>query len=546
MHSLQQKGLQDKPAVAHWLAYQRGYWDRAFFARYYFAHHCKAEFSSMHLDFCRSEANPEIRGVREAIAAPRGNAKTTFKLLIKAIHAIVYGYESFILVLAHSAPEADDKVRSILDELETNTRLIEVFGQIAPVRGQQSGPGRWGKKKFVTQNGIMVMAKSRGQQFRGIKHGANRPSLIICDDVESPDGVLSPEQRLKTRDWFYKDVLKCGQVDGSTNITIIGTCLHQESLLSELLRSPGFQSSKYQSIVSYADRQDLWDRWKRIYTHLANPSRHEFAKSFYQANQEAMLAGSKVLWPEGEPYEYLMRLKTDEGVASFQSEKQNDPFDPERQLFDLSQVKRFQVIQHQGRWHAFQWLDGSGKTVQQSDIVEMVAFHDPALGKKAGQVSEPDFAAIVIVAKDKDGYLYCVDAYIEKDIPSKQIQRAFQLYEKWDFHKLILEENNFQSLMKGMYADVNNQRTDNQMRIKGVHQHENKHKRISTLEPEITNGYLLFAENVNPRLIEQLTLFPTSYDDGPDALQGAVEHLKNRYDKIRNAPSTKRHWVQPY
>ena len=56
----------------------------------------------------------------------------------------------------------------------------------------------------------------------------------------------------------------------------------------------------------------------------------------------------------------------------------------------------------------------------------------------------------------------------------------------------------------------------------------------------------MFFENMNPRLIEQLTLFPTSYDDGPDALQGAVEQLKNRYDPIRNAPPTGKTWVPPW
>jgi len=542
---LQKKNQLTNPIVAQWLAFQRGYWDRQFFAEYFFHHHCKAAFSSMHLEFCAQE-EPEVRGRREAIAAPRGNAKTTFKLLIKAVHAIVYGYESFILVMGHSAPEAEEKVRSILDELENNKRLTQVFGHLAPVRGQAGGTSRWGNKKFVTQNGCMVMAKSRGQQIRGLKHGANRPSLIICDDVESPDGVLSPEQRLKTRDWFYKDVLKCGQVDGSTNITVIGTCLHQESLLSELLRSSGFQSNRYQSIISYSTRQDLWEAWKQIYTDLSNPERHREAQVFYQANQEAMLESTQVLWPEGEPYEYLMRLKVDEGVASFQSEKQNDPFDPERQLFDMSRIKKFRVIDHDGLWNAFQWLDGSEKMVYRSDIVNLVAFHDPALGKKAGQVSEPDFAAIVVVAKDKDGYLYCLEAYIEKDAPSRQIQRAFQLFDKWQFHKLALEENHFQALLKHLYSDVNNQRTDSHIRVKGVHQQENKYKRISTLEPEITNGYLLFAENVNPRLLEQLTLFPTSYDDGPDALQGAVEQLKSRRDTIRNAPSSGTPWVPPW
>jgi predicted phage terminase large subunit-like protein len=524
----------NKPQLLDYLAYQRGYYDRAFFASYFFAHHCRAPFSAMHLDFCRDAQEPQQRGKREAIAAPRGNAKTTFKLLIQAIHSIVYGLESFILVFAHSYPEAKEKIRSILEELETNTRLIRVYGPLAPVRGKPE-TGRWGTGTFITQNGIMVMGKSRGQQIRGVKQGANRPSSIICDDVESPEGVLSPEQRLKTHNWFFKDVLKCGQIDGSTNITVIGTCLHPESLLSELLQSPGFHSKRYQSVIAYATNQSLWEQWQRLYTDLSNPNRHTEAHTFFAANREALLEGVEVLWSEGEPYEALMRIRVDEGIASFQSEKQNDPFDPDRQIFVMAQARRFQVIQHEGKEFSLRWLDGSKRKVHYSQLTRIVAFHDPALGKKPGQVSEPDYAAIVVVAKDADGYLYCLDAYIEKDTPSRQIQKAFQLAEKWGVQTLYLEENNFQSLLKEHYAEENRKR-GSVLRVKGVQQSENKYKRISTLEPEISNGYLLFADTVNPRLIEQLSLFPTSYDDGPDALQGAVSQLKKRFDGIRNAP----------
>lgn len=529
---MKQNGLENKPEILDWIAYQRGYTDLAFFARYFFAHHCKLPFSRMHLDFCQDASHPEIRGRREAIAAPRANAKTTFKLLIKAIHAIVYGYEPYILIVGHSVPESEEKVRSILDELEGNQRLIRVFGHHAPVRGK--GPGRWGSKKFVTRSGIMVMSKSRGQDIRGIKYGPDRPSLIICDDIESPEGVLSPEQRLKTRDWFYKDLLKLGQVDGSTNVTVIGTCLHPESLLSELLCSPGFQSRRYQSILSYAHRQDLWEEWQKIYTDLSNPDRHADAQAFFEANREEMLEGASVLWPEGEPYEYLMRLRVNEGVASFQSEKQNDPYDPERQLFDMRQARRCRVTFDPEGSFQIHWPGDTKKIISSHNLIEIVAFHDPALGKKAGQSSEPDYAAIVVVAKDQEGYLYCIDAYIEKDPPSKQIQKAFQLFDKWGFDRLYLEENNFQSLLKELYNEANSKRQNSFLRVKGVTQSENKYKRVSTLEPEITNGYLLFSDTLNPRLTEQLSLFPTSYDDGPDALQGAVSKIKKRFDRIRS------------
>lgn len=487
----------------------------------------------MHRDFCEAEEDPARRGRREAIAAPRGNAKTTFKLKIKAIHAIVYGYESYILVLGHSAPNAVEKVSEILDELSANPRLIQVYGALAPERGKH-GKGVWGKKSFVTQNGVKVVGRSKGQAIRGTTHGADRPTLIILDDVESPNEVLSPEQRLKTRHWFFKDIAKCGQIDGSTNIVMIGTCLHPDSLLSELLRSPGYNSHKYQSVISYASNQALWEQWQGMYTDLSNSQRHVNAQAFYQANEAAMLEGSQVLWPDGEPYEALMRLRIDEGIASFQSEKQNDPYDPERQLFDLSRIKRFRVSFEGGRFHAIHWLDGSNKTIFRDTLETVAAFHDPAVGKKAGQHTEPDYAAIVVVAKDQDGYLYCLDAYIKRDPLSKQLENAYHLHAKWQLDCMYVEDNGFQEDIKRLYKEQNNLRPSEYLRVKGVTQTENKFKRISTLEPALTYGWLLFADTMNPMLLDQLRQFPTGYDDGPDALQGVVGKLQRRSDPIRN------------
>ena len=155
------------------------------------------------------------------------------------------------------------------------------------------------------------------------------------------------------------------------------------------------------------------------------------------------------------------------------------------------------------------------------------AEHDPALGKKPGQHTEPDFAAIVVVGQDTNGYLYTLDCYLDKATPAVQIAKALEMHHKWDFETLHLEENHFQQLLKPLYLQAIEESVgSNSLRVVGVHQHLNKYQRISTLEPDISNGYLLFSEAIHPRLMDQLTLFPTSYDDGPDALQGAVAQLK--------------------
>jgi predicted phage terminase large subunit-like protein len=80
--------------------------------------------------------------------------------------------------------------------------------------------------------------------------------------------------------------------------------------------------------------------------------------------------------------------------------------------------------------------------------------------------------------------------------------------------------------MKPLYLQAIEASSLSSLRVVGVHQHQNKYQRISTLEPDISNGHLLFAEGIHPRMIDQLTLFPTSYDDGPDALHGAIAQLK--------------------
>jgi len=521
----QKTGKLENPKVLQDLLYIRAYQDFRFFATYFFSHHCKDAFSQMHVDFCQLEdLDPARRGRRDVVAAPRGNAKTTFKVLLKVLHAVVYGYEAFILIVGHSAPEAEQKVWDILSELETNERLIGVFGALAPVPGQKSGKARWGKKWFVTQNGIKVMAKSRGQQIRGLKYGAHRPSLIICDDIESPDGVLSVEQRQKTEDWFSKDLLKCGLTGGGSNITVIGTCLHPESLLNTLLQASGWDANKYQAVIRYATRQDLWEQHRALLIDLSNPQRQQAAHAFFKANEAAMLEGAEVLWPEGEPYEWLMCQRIYEGQASFNSEKQNDPHDPERQLFHMEKARKCRVEFEGQIFRRIHWLDGSGKVVEREQLQRIIAFHDPALGKKPNQKSPPDYAAIVVVALDYDGYYYCLDAYIEKDPPSRQIEQGIFMHQRWHFEMLYVEENGAQGLVQELYNNAAS--GPHPIRVVGVNNHENKQKRISTLEPDIHNGHLLFADNLTPELSKQLTLFPTGKDDGPDALQGAVAQLK--------------------
>lgn len=504
---------------------ERAFRDHEFFVREFFEHHFWGDMSAMHEYFCQLESIPDRRGSNEVTAAPRGNAKTTFRVLMKVIHAIVYGYHPFIIIIGYSKAEAIDKVKDIRDELLTNEHLIEVYGKLLSPKAAKSD--------FITTNKVRVTARSKGGQVRGLKYGQSRPSYIILDDIESLESVNTPEQRMKTKTWFYKDVMGSGRPDGKSDFEVVGTILHQEGLLAELLQKPGWKGRKYQAILSWAQNQTLWEEWKAIYCALENQNAREDALKFYEANEAAMLEGVEVLWPTGETYYQLMEYTIQFGLASLYSEKQNDPYDPERQILNPDICKRFKVIwAGDANWpKEFQEqgfvVDCEGKQYHSSQL-KIIAFHDPALA----ETNKSDYASVCVCAQDPFGYVYVLESYIRRDPPAIQIRKALDLYSRWQVDTLYMEAVGFQELLKPLYHEELKSR-EGRFRIIGVDQHSNKIHRISTLEPYFSNGWLRLNQDTSPLLIDQLRLFPTTHDDGPDALQGCVERLKRPGGQIK-------------
>lgn len=502
--------------------------DFAGFMQHFFPLHFWGAYSPMHLDLIQQERKPDRRGKREVIAAPRGNAKTVFKVLAKVIHSLVYGYHPFTVIIGYSAQEAEGKVKDIRDELLFNEELVRVYGkQLAKGAGTQS---------FITTQGCMVLARGRGGQVRGLRHGRFRPTHIICDDVEDLEACQSPIQRQKTIDWFKKDVLPAGQSgeEFEADISFIGTILHEDSLLACLLKDPAWIRKKYKAIISHSERPDLWEECRRIFADLDTPDeeREDTVKAFYEANKAELLKGVEVLWPDGQSYFKLMQFLWSLGPAAFNSEYQNDPHDPTRQILHPENCVRFKTLfPDSPDWPQDEDRRGfivrcAGKDIHSNNL-HVVAFHDPALAEK----DTSDYAAVVVCGQDDAGWIYVLDCWLKKEPPDKQIRTVFDLYQKWDIRTLYLETNHFQALLKPLY-NLEAERlqaagTPISLKVVGVNQHSNKIHRISTLEPYFSNAWIRLNERIDTVLIDQLRLFPTAdHDDGPDALHGCVDRLR--------------------
>lgn len=441
-------------------------------------------------------------GCRRAIEAPRGHAKSTTFTFKDSIHAAVYGYKHYEIILSDSSEQAEGFLADIKTEFEENAAIREDFGEL---EGKV-----WKAMVILLSNGTKIEALGAGKKIRGRRHKQWRPDLILCDDLENDENVNTADQRKKLRNWFYKAVSKAG--DTYTDIVYIGTLLHFDALLANVANNPSYKTVKYQGVISFATNSELWDAWEAIYTDLTNDARQEEAKEFFEQNREAMLEGTAVLWEQKLSYYDLMVIRVSEGEASFNSEIQNEPIDPESCTF-------------QEEW--FDFYDDDGKTTP--DFSEprfiFVGSNDPSLGKN----KKSDTSSIFAIAKDvQTGYMYVVIADIAKRKPDQIIEDAIENSRrlkrdyKRPYYQFGVETVQFQyyfaEIMRQKSAEVGEF-----LPIVEINSTQNKDARIQSLQPFVKNGYIKFSKK-HKTLLKQMMEYPMGKnDDGPDGLQMGVK-----------------------
>ena len=314
----------------------------------------------------------------------------------------------------------------------------------------------------------------------------------------------------------------------TTNIEVVGTVLHRESLLKKLLKNPAYQGKTYKSIVSWSEREDLWDKWRQIYTDLDNDSRKEESQAFYDQNQAEMLRGTKVLWPEYEDYLYLMQEMVEIGKRAFMKEKQNEPLGAEDKVFE--------------KFHFYREIDGgiqiesSGATFTWDELHHAYGTLDPATGQtKAKKGKLGDFSCLLSGYHDPKGRLLVHCDWTKRAPPSRYIKEVFEHHERFDYTKFGVETNLYRNLLLPNIIDERNRREKlKKKKIKipfyDIENIDNKEKRIYALEPKVNHGWIIFNRALSQEFMNQLEEFPhADHDDCPDALEMLWALVHNRF-----------------
>ncbi len=465
--------------------------DVLYFGQTYFPHKVSGVPSKFHRDFTTAMAASVAtkKGVRELWKAPRGNAKTTWGEIF-VTWCVVHKKKHFAVFLSDSLDQACSMLEAVKAELDTNPRLQNDFPD---ARGE--GPV-WQYTEVTTAQGIKLKAGGARKKLRGMRHGAYRPDLVWCDDLENDINVKSPEQRDGLEGWLDKAVEPLGPPDDSMDLWYVGTVLHHDAVIARKARNALWRAHAYQAIITWPTRMDLWEKWEAILNNGDRETAEAKAEAFYLANRRSMDAGAAVLWPEVQPLYTLMLKRYRIKDAAFQSEYQNDPRNSEDAVFQQLQYWPG-LVSILRQWHHYGSLD-------------------PSLGK---QNKSRDPSALLVGAVDEDGGRLCVvEARIRRRVPDKIISDVIALQQAYACLKWAVETVQFQEFLRTELI-ARSIAAGCPVPAIAVHPHADKGARIESIQPYVDDGRILLHPDQRV-LIDQMLHFPNGdHDDGPDALE---------------------------
>ncbi|HBR2117545.1 TPA: phage terminase large subunit [Klebsiella quasipneumoniae subsp. similipneumoniae] len=459
-----------------------------YFVQNYFPHYIRHKDESELHKFLFQRL-PEIVNAtvsqQDAIAAPRGEAKSTIVSQLFVLWCIILELKKYPVIIMDSIDQAYPMLEAIKAELCWNPRLKMDFSDAC-------GAGRvWQMGTILTATDIKVQVAGSGKKLRGLRHGPYRPDLAVLDDIENDELVRNPDQRDKLDNWLKKTVLPLGGAGAKFDVIYIGTILHYDSVLSRTLKNPLWKRKRFKALITWPSDMTLWDKWEEVLRN--NDEDGELlARAFYDEHREAMEAGAVVSW-SARPLYTLMLIRARDGHSTFDSEYQNDPVSGDDAPF--ATCISFWVNRLK-EWSFFGSID-------------------PSLGKN-GNSRDP--SAILVGGFNRmTGVLDVVEARIKKRLPSVIISDTIALQREYGCLCWSVEAVQFQEFLR---TELVRQSAELGVPVPAmpVIPHSDKILRIESLQPYVFNQ-LIRLSPTQVTLIEQLRHFPMAdHDDGPDAL----------------------------
>lgn len=449
--------------------------------QYYFPHHFRMESPIFHIKLI-SEC---IKNRFFAVAAPRGHAKSTIISFLNPIHSITFQKVRHIVIVQNTFSKAAGSLETIASEFKENKDIINDYG-VKITRDRE------GDKIFTHPSGFKTRVICKGcdqiGSIRGEKFGAYRPDLIIVDDLEADEQCKNPEVRDDLLE-KYKDALEPAIDPETGRIHVVGTILHEDSIMNKLVSHDHFT---------------------------------QYRKLKYKARYMNKVTGElSSLWKDLWSVEALNELEKNE-PSKFAKEYQNDPVSGLLSNFDKEDFRYWYIEEGD-----YVLLDKDEKILARGSLKNCkgAISTDLAWGEK----KVDDFSVLMPGYITPDSEIL-IDEYIcERGMkPDDFINYIFPMVKKVERNTggscpIGFEKGKIEKVMKWFLRKA--ERENNKFLIKrDILWDNDKISRIVTRLQSRYKNHVIFHRRGMGDLEHQLLTVPSGkHDDLPDAAQGLVQ-----------------------
>lgn len=432
------------------------YKSTALICRVLFPLRFKREFGPRHQELFEALDDPNLR--RFLLMAHRDFGKTSILQLGFASKNLLFNDCRFIVPVSCSAMQAIMQSDNLKSELTSNSVIRELWGDMQPVQKEMPfSKQAWTLQVKDAEAPTVVVPRGAGQQLRGLLFGNARPDLLLVDDLEDPQDLLSEEARAKQKSWFaatMENIVDIAEED--YRIIMMGTPVHQDCLLWDLIKDT--------------------ENWTSISISLCDEN-------------------FKTLWPQRFKQETVDRL-----VARHRKHFTMDEF--YREFMNLPTAGEDAAFQQR----MFRYYDPTKINLDDPHVAENIMIVDPA---KTVKLHSAESGIVVIGLGIKANKFYVRDAVGTKLHPDELYNRAFDMAITYNVRIIGVEVTSLEDFIKHPFIEASIRRGLNfnwvWLKARGK-----KEERIRELVSYYRSGIIVHNKYACHTLEQQLMSFPFS------------------------------------
>ena len=339
------------------------------------------------------------------IIAPRGHAKSSIVAGVYPLYHLMFDKGPKVIVLvSRTQGHATKLLGTIKDVLDYSKEFRHFFGYW----GMQNAR-KWSNAEIELKDGSVVICKGTGQQIRGIKHGNQRPTLLILDDPEDENNTKTAEAMETNLRWLLQSgVPSLDPIRG--RVCVIGTPQHERCLVETLKDMKGWTNMTFAP-----DLDEGYSLWESV-------------------------------WPVEKLKEKKEELESINRVSVFYREYLCQIVGDEENLFRAEHLRYYEgyIETDEQGLSTLILTNLNGEEVNERRPVNIFTGVDPASSTKRGA----DFSVIFNIGIDEDGNRFVLPYYRKRATPLDLADSIIDNFRLYQSAKTRIESVGYQEMLR--------------------------------------------------------------------------------------------------